>query len=141
MTNCSSPEVITDPASTEELLGSERKFISAMHQLGFGRFERLLIRRGELVLNPWPTMVREWKFAANPSSTPEPRTNDFELKRQLREFIQFVRSIESGEIRQLDIRHGLPFSMELDAGQSERRPVAPVEKAGTDGARPLATSL
>ena|SRR5688572_5374660 len=97
-------------------------------ELGFGRFECLSDPLWRTVLDPWPTTVREWKLASNPHSTPEPQTNAFELKRQLREFVQFVRPIESGAIRQLDIRHGPPFSMEFDAGQSvEGRPVAPVE--------------
>jgi hypothetical protein len=110
-------ELKADPTSTPELRSTERTFISAMQQLGFGRFECLQIRGGELVLDPWPTTVREWKFASDPQSAPETQTQEFELKRQHREFIQFVRSTESGAIRQLDIRHGLPFSMELDAGQ------------------------
>ena len=117
MTSGDSVKLSADPTSTQELRSTERTFISAMHQLGFGRFESLVIRDGELVLDPWPTTVREWKFTSDPHSTPEPLTEQFELKRQHREFIQFVRSIESGEIRQLQVRHGLPFSIEFDAGQ------------------------
>ena len=104
----------TAPVSTRDLLGSERAIVSAMQQLFFGRFERLQIRNGELLLEPWPTTVREFKFGSDHARPVEPRAEEFELKRQVREFIQLVRSVESGEIRRLEIRHGLPFSMELE---------------------------
>lgn len=42
------------PISTRDLLASERTFVAAMTNLGFGRLEYLRIERGELVLNPWP---------------------------------------------------------------------------------------
>jgi hypothetical protein len=35
-----------------------------MSALGFGRFEYLRIERGELVLDPWPTVVRDVKFGS-----------------------------------------------------------------------------
>jgi hypothetical protein len=117
------------PVWTQDLSGSERTFVSAMHQLGFGRFECLLIRSGELVLDPWPPTVREWKFASDPKSHAAPMTEKFALKRQVLEFLHFVRSIDSGEIRRLDIRHGLPFTMELTA--------EPLTNSASGGTHPL----
>ena len=40
-------------------------------------------------------------------------SSDFQLKRQVMQFIERVRSIQAGEIRSLEVRHGLPFAMEL----------------------------
>jgi hypothetical protein len=34
------------------------------------------------------------------------------------EFLEYVRTIDSGEIRCLEVRHGLPFSMEVEHCQS-----------------------
>ena len=50
------------PTSTRDLRPSERAFAAAMSDLGFGRFEYLRIERGELILNPWPSVVRDVKF-------------------------------------------------------------------------------
>ena len=47
------------PISTRDLLATERTFVAAITGLGFGRFEFLRIHRGELVLDPWPTGVRD----------------------------------------------------------------------------------
>ena len=37
-----------------------------------------------------------------------------ELRQQIAEFFAYVREVDAGEIRTLEIRHGLPFSMEVE---------------------------
>jgi len=39
--------------STHDLRPSERRFVAAMQELGYGRFESLRIQGGEFVLDPW----------------------------------------------------------------------------------------
>ena len=100
------------PASTADLLPSERRFLAAMQQLGYGRFESLRIIRGELVLAPWPTTVKRVSFGAGkaPSRTP---SGVFELKRQVVQFFEYVRGVDNGEIRSLAVVDGSPISMEV----------------------------
>ena len=107
------------PTLTRDLLPSERRFVDAMSDVGFGRFEFLRIEHGELVLDPWPTTVRGVKFGSSSAATHKPLADEFELKSQVAEFFEYVREVDSGEIRTLEIRHGLPFSMEV-----EHRPTA-----------------
>ena len=104
---------MTPIQTTRDLLPSEVTFLAAMQQLGFGRFEYLQIRGGELVLNPWPTVIRDIKFATPPSTgkTAEPNS---ELRGQIVEFFTYVRDVDAGEIREIEVRHGLPFSMEIE---------------------------
>jgi hypothetical protein len=99
--------------SSADLQPSERRFLAALDQLRFGRFEFLRILRGELVLDPWPTTVQAVKFGAEeaPCQTP---SDAFEMKRQLVELFEYVRAVDTGEIRLLEVRHGLPFSMEVE---------------------------
>jgi len=101
------------PASTSDLLPSERRFLAAMRDLKFGYFEGLRIERGQLVLEPWPRAVRDVKFGSDrPVAYPEA----CQLKRQICEFFQLVRSIDSGEIRKLEIRYAVPLLAEIDQG-------------------------
>jgi hypothetical protein len=102
------------PTSTHDLLPAERRFVGAMSELGFGRFEFLRIERGELVLHPWPTTVRGIKFGSAHPATRELVPSDFELKAQVAEFLEYVRGVGAGEIRSLEVKHGLPFSMEIE---------------------------
>lgn len=100
--------------STHDLLPSERAFVVAMQQLGFGRFEGLRIGNGELVLDPWPTTVRGVKFGSEGAPASRTPPDEFELKRQVVELFEYVREVDAGEIRCLEVRHGLPFSMEIE---------------------------
>ena len=103
----------TRPVSTHDLLPSERAFVVAMQQVGFGRFELLRIEHGELVLHPWPTTVRGVKFCAK-TTQPETSAEDFLVKQQVVELFEYVRSVDLGEIRRLEVKNGLPFSMEIE---------------------------
>jgi hypothetical protein len=91
----------------------DRAFVAALGQLRFGRFESLRIERGELVLDPWPKMVRDVKFCSK-ANQPETTGAEFLLKEQVVEFLEYVRGVESGEIRVLEVKNGLPFSMEIE---------------------------
>ncbi len=102
-------------ATTRDLSASERLLVEAMRELGFGRFEFVQIRNGQPIVDPLPTAVRDVKFGAKaPSNTDPP--GDFDLKRQVVELFEYTRSVNAGEIRTLEVRHGLPFSMEIETG-------------------------
>jgi hypothetical protein len=107
---------VSRPSSTHDLSAPERRFVRAMRELGFGRFESLRIERGELVLDPWPTTVRSVKFGTEDLVKPNGLPTEFEFKRQVADFFEHVRALDSGEIRCLELRHGLPFSMEIAHG-------------------------
>ena len=104
---------ITSSVTRLDLQPTEIAFIAAMRELNFGRFEYVQIRAGELVLDPWPVTVRDIKFATSKNSG-GPELDADELRLQIVEFFEYVRSGDAGEIRTLEIRHGLPFSMEVD---------------------------
>jgi len=101
------------PVTIQDLLPSEVGFIAAMLHLGFGIFEHLQISAGELVLDPPPGTVRHVKFGTA-VTTGKALEGNAELRQQLVEFFAYVREVDAGEIRILEIRHGLPFAMEID---------------------------
>jgi hypothetical protein len=105
--------------STEDLLPSERRFLAAMQALGFGRFEYVQIRNGDIILDPWPVAVRDVKFGAEGASERALHPAS-QLKRQVTEFFEYTRDVDDGEIRTLEIRHGLPFSMEVELAARQR---------------------
>jgi hypothetical protein len=101
---------------TRDLLPSEQRFVVALQQLGFGRFEFVRIHLGELVLDPWPNVIRSVKFGAATPNRPGVGTDEFEVNLPVAEFFAHVRGVESGVIRVLEVRGGLPFSMEIAEG-------------------------
>ena len=108
------------PSNTKDLRPSERRMIAAMTGLGFGRFEFLRIDRGELVLDPWPTVVRDVKFGSQDPGAAKITAADFELKPQVAELFEYIRDVDAGEIRTLEVKSGLPFSMEIEMAGGRR---------------------
>lgn len=102
------------PTSTKDLLPAERTLLDAIRHIGFGQIEFLRIRGGEPVLDPWPVVVRDLKFGVDRQEPPATRSNNFELKREAAELFEYTREVEDGEIRVLVVRHGLPFTMEIE---------------------------
>jgi len=102
------------PVATRELRPSERAFLTAISNLGFGRFEYLRIERGEFVLHPWPVVVQDVKFGSQDPGATKALPQEFELKPQAAELFEYVRTVDAGEIRTLEIKNGLPFSMEIE---------------------------
>jgi hypothetical protein len=107
------------PAAYDDLLPAERQFLAAMQALGFGRFEYVQIRKGEIILDPWPVAVRDVKFGAEGAGDRALHPAS-QLKRQITELFEYTRDVEDGEIRTLEIRHGLPFSMEVELVARQR---------------------
>jgi hypothetical protein len=69
--------------------------------------------------NPWPATVRDVKFgAADPATEKQPGT-EFRLKQQVAELFEYIRSIDHGEIRRLEVKAGVPFSMQIESRRSE----------------------
>jgi hypothetical protein len=108
------------PSSTGDLLPSERSFAAAMSSLGFGRFEYLRIERGQLVLDPWPTVVRDVKFGSHDPGAAKQPPAEFDLKPQVAELFEYIRDVDDGEIRTLVVKSGLPFSMEIEMAGRRR---------------------
>ena len=106
-------------SSTLDLLPSERSLLLAMQRLGFGRFEAIPVRGGEVILEPWPKTVQGIKFTSAGSSPLNLLPEPFQLRRQVIELLEYVRGTEYGEMHCLEVRHGLPFSMEVEMAGAE----------------------
>ena len=85
-----------------------------MQRIGFGTIEQLVIRQGEPVLDPPPKVVRDVKFGAENGPRPESDLNDFVLKAQVRDLFAQLDALGNGTIRCLEVKHGLPFRMQVE---------------------------
>lgn len=99
------------PVSTLDLSETEQRFLQLIREIQFGYVQDLRIEDGQLVLDPQPLAIKDVKFGAGqPTTYPE----ECELKRQIADFFQFVRTVGSGEIRRLEIRHAAPILAEIE---------------------------
>ena len=111
--------------SSSSLNEDERKFVAALSDLNFGRIERLSVRNGKLVLSPWPRTIQLVKLGSCEPAQRLPSSNAFDLKKQVVDFFALVRSFESAEILHLQVRHGLPFDLEVEMEPQLSAPIEP----------------
>lgn len=95
-----------------------RDLLHEMQRMNFGRFEGLVVRDGQPVLDPPPRVIREHKFGGENGPRPELGTADFLLKQQVVELFAFFDERRDGVIDVLEIKHGLPFRMIVTEGQA-----------------------
>jgi hypothetical protein len=91
---------------------SRRRLVDICSRIGFGRIERLLVRSGEPQFDAATLIVTERKLGAE--ATPTDRSADFTLKPTVVDLMRVLDLVGNGSIRCLEVRHGLPFRVEIE---------------------------
>ena len=103
-----------EPIAKSSLSGPRRHLVELMQQLNFGRIENLEVRGGEPVFDPAPRVVRKLKIGGENCPRPEIVREDFLLKQQTLEMLDAISQLGDGEVRVIEVKHGLAFSMEIE---------------------------
>ena len=95
-----------------ELSVSQRKLLILMEKVSYGRINNLEIRKGEPIISPESTIMRDMKPGADDSHiVPD---DDFVLKKKVTDFFEQLIEIKEGFIRKIEIRGGLPILMQIE---------------------------
>lgn len=97
-----------------ELSAPRAVLIELMQRVNFGRIEDLTIRDGEPLPDPPPRVVRDVKLGGENGPRLESDLDDFALKSQVLDLFARFDSLGNGAIRCLEVKHGLPFRMEVE---------------------------
>ncbi len=103
-----------EPIAKSSLSGARRRLVELMQHLNFGRIENLEVRGGEPVFDPAPRVVRKLKIGGENCPRPEIAREDFLLKQQTLEMLDAISQLGDGEIRVIEVKHGLAFGMEIE---------------------------
>ena len=96
----------------KSLSPQQQSLLMAMQTRRYGRIPVLRIAKGEPVLSD-VGFVRTVKVAGDNSPHPASTAEDFALRREVVEFFRLIAAVGDGEIRNLEIRNGLPFTFEV----------------------------
>ncbi len=92
---------------------ARRQLLLRLQTINFGCIEGLRLQQGEPVLES-ATIVREIKFGGDNTACPQISLTDFQLKAQIIELFSHFDHINNGVVRLLEIKHGLPFKMNVE---------------------------
>jgi hypothetical protein len=101
------------PTPKSALSPARRRLVELLQEINFGRLERVPVRSGEPVLDPLPSIVREYKFASENGPRPEAARPDCALKPQHLDLMRVLDEVRDGTIAVIVCKHGIPFSAEL----------------------------
>jgi len=102
---------MTNVVTKATLTPARKRLVELMQEINYGRIEKLLVRDGEPVFDPPPTVLRLFLFGRD-NGPNESRGNDgFALKRKVAELFEVFDRERSLSIQELMIDNGLPVRM------------------------------
>ena len=97
---------------TKAVLSPARKrLVELMQEINFGRIEGLQIRDGEPILDPPPTMLRQFIFGKENGPNINRSAGSFALKKKVAELFDIFDREPWLSIQELIIDNGLPVRM------------------------------
>jgi hypothetical protein len=97
------------------LTEARRSLLDRGLQLGFGRIEQVVLKNGEPLVDGRVRFVRTVKFGGEKELPAKPVHADFALTRPWLEFFEELDTLQDGTIDRIELRHGQPLFMEVDA--------------------------
>jgi hypothetical protein len=105
---------LNQPISKSSLSEPQRRLVDLFQQINFGRIEALRVRAGMPSFDPEPRIIQTLKMGGQNGPRDEAGLPDFWLKQPLVELLLTIREIGDGEVLTIDVKHGLPFSVEVE---------------------------
>lgn len=105
---------MNQPVSKSSLSKAQSDLVELCQQHPFSRIECLLVRGGQPVMSPPPRVIQKLRMGADNSPRPESTLPDFWLKKQLVELLETIGELGDGEIRTIEVAHGLPLVVEIE---------------------------
>jgi hypothetical protein len=97
-----------------ELTEGQRRIVRLLQHIRYGRIHHLFIRNGQPVLDQQILWTRTIKVLGENGPHQAINLDEFTLCKEIRCFLQQLGTIGDGEVRNIEVRNGLPFSFELN---------------------------
>ena len=98
---------------------SHQRLLELMQTINFGRIEDLRVSGGNPIFSPSPKIIQKVKLGGDNGPRPEAYCDDFLLKKQSLELVAAIKELGEGKVRSIDVKHGLPFAVEIELTDSE----------------------
>lgn len=96
------------------LSAAQTQLVELFQAVNFGRVEALQVSRGQPTFDPPPKVIQKLKIGGENGPRAEIGYGDFRLKHGVVELLELISGMEQGEIRSIEIRFGLPCTVELE---------------------------
>ena len=104
----------SSPISKRKLPAARAQLVELLQRINFGRIEHLPVVQGQPVLGSMGKAVSTVKLKGENGPRPETDSTDFLLKQEIVELCSQLDRIGTGHIDLIEVKHGLPFLLEID---------------------------
>lgn len=100
----------------------EQQLLELMQEINFGYILDLKIQAGRPVMTPRPRVIYGIKIGGENGRRSEchGEGGDFQLRHEVMELLGHFHRINHGKVHELVIKHGLPFSLNVEALGADR---------------------
>jgi len=105
---------LNQPISKSSLSDPYCRLVELLQDLNFGKIEALRVVGGEPCFEPPPRVIQTLKMGGQNGPRDEAGLPDFWLRQPMVDLLQTIREIGDGEILAIDVKHGLPFTVEIE---------------------------
>jgi hypothetical protein len=102
------------PITKSSLSDPQQHLLRILQENPFCRIEGLRVRGGEPYFSPPPVLIRKLKMGSDNASRSEATLEDFLLKRQVIDLLETIAELGDGELRSIEVQHGLPVLVEVE---------------------------
>lgn len=96
-----------------DLSEARRRLVESMQRINFGRIEQLTVVSGNPMLESAAKVVSTHKLKGANVPRVELNAPDFLLKQEVSELFRILDELEDGLIALIEVKHGLPFLVEV----------------------------
>ena len=93
---------------------ARQRLVELFQNQPFCRIEYLGVVDGDPRFTASTRVIQKLKMGSEAGVRPEAARSDFLLKQQVVDMFQQMTEIANGEVLSIEVRHGLPFSMEVE---------------------------
>lgn len=104
----------SSPTYKRQLTAARAQLVEMLQRINFGRIEHLPVFDGQPVLGSIGRAVSTVKLKSENGPRPEFESSDFLLKQEIVELCGQLDQIGTGHIDLIEVKHGLPFLLEID---------------------------
>jgi hypothetical protein len=112
---------VQQPTSKSSLTEAQCRLVELLSSLNFGRVEGLSVRDGQPAFDPAPRIIQKLKMGGENGPRPESSLPDYWLRAQTIEMLETIAAIGDGQILAIEVKNGLPFSLEIEHSCAEER--------------------
>ncbi len=91
-----------------QLSAPRQALVRLFQSVNFGQIIGLVIRNGDPVFHPGPTVLLDVKLDADEGERPEADLADFTLRDEVRRLLAHLDQLQNGTVERIEVRSGVP---------------------------------